>query len=286
MRMRSIPVVLALVTFAGACTAKEQADTKTPAAVQAGAPAAAPNVVNVEARDFAFVAPDTIPAGVTTFQLTNDGPSLHHLQVVRLDSGKTASDLMKAMKNPGPPPRWAVFVGGPNAPNPKAQSNATLDMTAGSYVLLCLVDVPDGVPHFAKGMVHALTVAASTSNAAAPKADLNVSLADYNFTLSSALTAGKHVIGVDNTGPQPHEIEIIKLAPGATVDKMLAWIMKPNGPPPGSAVGGIAALVPGAHAEFAADFTPGNYALVCFIPDGKDGKPHLMHGMVKTISVS
>ncbi len=286
MRMRSIPVFLALAAAVAACTAKEESATKTPAVAQAGAPAASPNVVKIEARDFAFVAPDSIPAGVTTFQLTNDGPSFHHMQLVRLDSDKTAADLMKAMKNPGPPPRWAVFVGGPNAPNPKAVSNATLDMTAGNYAVLCLVDVPDGVPHFAKGMVHPLTVVASSANAAAPKPDVTVSLADYSFAVSTALAAGKHVVDVENTGPQPHEVEVVKLAPGATPDKMIAWIMKPNGPPPGSAIGGVAALVPGAHAQFAADFTPGNYALICFIPDGKDGKPHFMHGMVKTITVS
>lgn len=32
--------------------------------------------------------------------------------------------------------------------------------------------------------------------------------------------------------------------------------------------------------------TPGDYGLICFVPDAKDGKPHLVHGMVKTIKVS
>jgi hypothetical protein len=34
------------------------------------------------------------------------------------------------------------------------------------------------------------------------------------------------------------------------------------------------------------DLTPGNYALLCFIPDAKDGKPHIMHGMMKDFTVS
>jgi len=36
---------------------------------------------------------------------------------------------------------------------------------------------------------------------------------------------------------------------------------------------------------FTADFAPGNYALVCFIPDSKDGKPHYAHGMTKQFNV-
>ena len=34
------------------------------------------------------------------------------------------------------------------------------------------------------------------------------------------------------------------------------------------------------------DFTPGSYALVCFVPDMKDGAPHFVHGMVRTFTVN
>jgi hypothetical protein len=36
---------------------------------------------------------------------------------------------------------------------------------------------------------------------------------------------------------------------------------------------------------FSADFVPGSYALICFLPDVKDGKPHFVHGMVQQIEV-
>ena len=36
---------------------------------------------------------------------------------------------------------------------------------------------------------------------------------------------------------------------------------------------------------FTADFAPGKYGLICFLPDAKDGKPHLAHGMVREITV-
>jgi hypothetical protein len=34
-----------------------------------------------------------------------------------------------------------------------------------------------------------------------------------------------------------------------------------------------------------ADFTPGEYALICFLPDAKDGKPHFAHGMIQQIHI-
>lgn len=268
------------------CKAQKQAASASNAAHVEQAGSTAPAVVTVHARDFAFDAPNEIPAGVTTFHLVNDGPGLHHVQLVRLDSGKTMADLEQALKHPGPPPAWIVFIGGPNAPDPHGESNATLDLQPGSYALLCMVDMPGGVPHFAKGMVHPLTVTASSSAAVAPAADVDIALQDYGFSLSKGLTAGTHVIALTNTSAQPHEVELIRLAPGKTAQDMLSWIAKMQGPPPGSALGGGAAIAPGEREQFKATLEPGNYALICFIPDAKDGKPHFVHGMVHEITVS
>jgi hypothetical protein len=271
-----------------ACTPKENASvakSDSTAAVAASAPA--PNTVTVHAKDFAFDAPATIPAGFTTIKLINDGPNLHHVEIVRLDSGKTVADLQAELAKPAAPPTWAVFEGGPNAPDPSKEASATLDLEPGNYAMICLVDVPGGVPHFAKGMVHAFTVTAAPAGpkAAAPAADVTLSLSDYAFDLSQPLTAGTHTFEVKNTAKQMHEVELVRLAPGKTLEQFMSWVMKPSGPPPGSAIGGASPFV-GAPNYFTADITPGTYALICFVPDAKDGKPHFMHGMTKTITVS
>lgn len=246
-----------------------------------------PNVVTVHATDYAFEAPDRIPAGMTTFKLINEGKTFHHVVIVRLNEGKTLADLTAAFKQPGPPPSWAKFLGGPNAPDPGAVANATLDVTPGNYALVCFVDVPGGVPHFVRGMVHALTVTPSTAPPApAPPTDETITLKDYNFVLSAPLTADTHTIKVINTAAQPHEIEIIKLGPGKTSKDVLDWMQKPEGPPPGHGIGGVSPVGPGTPVYFTADFTPGNYMFVCFVPDAKDGRPHYMHGMVQTLKVS
>jgi hypothetical protein len=252
----------------------------------APAPAAKARVVRVTGADFTFDAPETIPAGITEFRFLNKGPSLHHMQILKLTGGKTLDDLRAALANPGPPPVWVKMLGGPNAPAPGTESNATLTLEPGNYAIICFVDL-GGAPHFTKGMLRALKVVpAKGGGASRPKADITTSLFDYGFKISSPIRAGTHTIRVHNTGPQSHEVELIQLAPGKTVGDFVAWLGDMKGPPPAKPIGGIAGIEPGMSELFSADFTPGNYALVCFIPDAKDGKPHYVHGMTQQFSVN
>jgi hypothetical protein len=58
-----------------------------------------------------------------------------------------------------------------------------------------------------------------------------------------------------------------------------------KGQPPAMPVGGVAVIERGQSGSFTADLTPGNYGLICFVPDAKDGKLHLQHGMMRDIKV-
>lgn len=274
-----------------ACSAKKETPADSLASAPAGSTSVAapttPPVVTVHAKDYAFDAPKQIPAGMTTFHVINDGPGLHHVTIVRLADGKSMADLSNALKTPGPLPDWATLVGGPNAPAPGHDANATLDMTPGSYVLLCMVDMPGGVPHFAKGMASPLTVVASSSRSAPPPtADDTLTLDDYSFAIANPITTGTRTFLVRNAAKQPHEVELIKLAPGKTPQDVMSWIQKPNGPPPGEPLGGVSATSGNAPVYFTTDVTPGDYLLVCFVPDAKDGKPHFQHGMMQTVHVT
>ncbi len=250
------------------------------------APTANPRVVRVTGEDFKFEAPDVIPAGLTEFRFLNKGPAFHHMAILKLSGAKTVDDLRAALANPGPPPAWVKEIGGPNAPSPGLEANATLKMEPGNYALICFVDI-GGPPHFAKGMVRTLRVVAAKGPVASrPKADLTIQLLDYNFKLTSPIRAGTRTIRVHNVGKQHHEVELVQLAPNASVTDFMKWMEKMEGPPPGKALGGIAGIDPGVSEYFRADFTPGNYALICFLPDAKDGKPHFAQGMIRQIAVS
>jgi hypothetical protein len=250
----------------------------------AAAPSAKAHVVNVTGEDFKFDAPDVIPAGLTEFRFLNKGPSLHHMAILKLTGGKTVDDLRAALANPGPPPAWVKEVGGPNAPDAGLESNATVMLEPGNYALICFVDL-GGPPHFAKGMIRPLRVVPAKGAAARPKTDVTATLVDYGFKLSSPIRAGNRTIRVHNAGKQHHEVELVQLAPGKTLGDMMNWLGKMEGPPPGKALGGVAGMDVGMSQYFTANFTPGNYALICFLPDSKDGKPHFAHGMAQQITV-
>ncbi len=260
-------------------------DTAADVAADSSATAATPNVVDISAGDYFYTMADTLLSGATTFRLTTNGQEMHHVQLIRIPDDKGLEDVMAGMQGPVPP-EWIEFLGGPNAPVPMTgTSTVTLDLQPGKHVALCLIPSPDGTPHVAKGMSKTFVVAANPASAPLPAATITMNLTDYDFTLSAPLTAGTHVMQVTNTAEQDHEVFIAKLAPGATAEQLLGWIEKSEGPPPGEAMGGTVSMRKGASNLVHLDLAPGEYALYCFVPDAKDGKPHFAHGMMKQISV-
>lgn len=250
------------------------------------APAAKARVVKVVGKDFSFDAPDVIPAGPTEFRFLNQGPSIHHMAVLQLTNGKTIDDLRAALAKPGAPPAWVKEMGGPNGAAPGVESNATMNLAPGNYALICFVDL-GGPPHFTKGMVKGLRVVPSSAAAATAtgKSDVTMTLFDYGFKTSAPVKPGLRTIRVYNAGKQHHEVELVALEPGKTPTDVLNWAAKMEGPPPGKPLGGIAGIAPGVSQSFSYNFSKGNYALICFLPDMKDGKPHFTHGMVQEITV-
>jgi hypothetical protein len=271
---------LALTLAASALVACAGGETKE--SDSAAAASAAPNLVTITARDFTFDAPDTIPAGVTTIRLAVEA-GLHHAQLLKFSEGKTLTDFIAAMQTMKPgdaPPSWAEDVGGPNPPQPGEAASVTQTLEPGNYAVVCFVDVPDKVPHVMKGMAKAFVVVPSTATAAEPVADVTMQLVDYAFNLSTPLTAGQRTIRVENGAQQTHEVFVAQLLPGRTMADFAKWAETFQGPPPMRALGGVAGLKPGLHSTFTVELTPGDYALICFIPDKNDGKLHLEHGMV------
>ena len=274
--MRTLCVIGTLALTIAACARKV-------------APPAGPNVVTVVATDYAFGAPDTIPAGLTTLKMLNQGQEPHQAVVVGA-SGRTWDEIRAAMMSPGAMAPWLSFPGGPGVVVGGDSANATARLEPGNYFIVCFLPSPDGVPHVAKGMVRRLVVAPAPLTAsvppAEPKADVVATLSDHAFTLSTPLTAGTHTIRVENAGPQLHELNIERLAPGKRLADVLRWMARGmKGAPLTRPVGGFEGPSVGAAGWFTVTLAPGRYLLICYVPDAKDGKPHLLHGMVQEITV-
>jgi len=293
MPRRALSLVFALspICAALACAGGDKAPVAEAAKAAPTVDAAVPAVVTITAKDYLYEAPDTITSGMVTLKLVNQGTELHHVQLMRIVGGKTYADLtagMKAMKPDSPMPPWLETVAGPNSPVPGGGEQAlTEELTPGAYALICVIPSTDKVPHFAKGMMRSLTVIpASGVAAAAPVADITVAMTDYAWDVQPAITAGKHTIKLTNSAAQAHEMFIIQLAPGKSAGDFLQWEAKQEGPPPGKAMGGISGMAKDGVAYLPVDLPPGNYALLCFLPDAKDGKAHLEHGMIKPFTVN
>jgi hypothetical protein len=251
-------------------------------------PAAAPQVVAITTNDFAFSSPDTIAPGFTTFRVTNEGSQDHHVILGRLEQGKSLQDLMAYMKeNPTAEPPFLTWRGAAGAlAAGQTTEGATVDLPAGNYVLMCfLIDPADKMPHLLKGMMREIVVAGTPVNAQAPMAHMEIRMKDFAFD-APELTAGTHVFHVVNDGPQTHEVQLIRLNDGASIqDFMAAMAPDAKGPPPGVMMGGPGAFSVGLDTYWTVTLAPGHYAFVCFVPDVGSGVPHLMKGMVHEFTI-
>jgi hypothetical protein len=267
---------------------------------------AAPSVVDLSVDGHTFHAPDTLEAGWITFRFANNGDDIHYAHIVRLESGRTAQEVLdayaEAIRTSAPRPTSLTRFGGPGGAAPGDTSNVTEYLEPGRYVWLCPIEDNAGHPHFSKGEFTTFIVRAPDSGAAEraapPTSTASIFLEDYSFALDSMLPRGQQTIRVRNTGAQGHDLVMMKLAPGKTAEDVarsmnperarrpgqkdepaepLETLIRPGG-------GGIAAIHPGMEAFFTTNLTPGEYVLVC-MATAPDGRSHIEHGMVRQIRI-
>ncbi len=284
----------AAVVVALACATEDEA-------AQVNATTALPTVVTVTATDYAFQAPDTIPAGFTTFRLVNRSDQIHMAHLIRLDSERTIQDLIEgyseAVRTAGSglesfteyveSIQWAARFGGPAADPHATSVSVTQHLEPGSYAWICLRDLPDGVLHLTKGMARPLEVRSADDTPVpriAPEARVVIRMIDYAFILSTPLTVGRQTIRVENAGPEPHALTLLRFEAGKTMSDLQAYLENVQSPPPAVRVGGVTALASALDAYIEVDLTPGDYVLVCFLT-APDGRSHIAHGMIQPVRV-
>jgi hypothetical protein len=239
------------------------------------------------AEDYGFSGPDRLPSGAVTIRVLNRGKELHHLQFVKLTHGRSATDFNALLKRRGATiPPWALFSGGPNAPVPGGEAAATVNLTPGTYLLVCLIPDKTGTPHVALGMQKLVRVeGAEHAKRNAEEHDLFIDQVDFDFGFFGPIKAGPHTFHVRNHGTQPHEVLVVQLATGASVKDFVAYRPESMEPPPGVPVGGITGIGKGGEAFFSVNLSPGRYGLVCFFPDPITGVPHFTRGMMSEFMV-
>ena len=245
--------------------------------------------IRIDSADYSYTGPASIPAGWVRVTLTNSGVEPHHVQFMRLNDDVTFEQFQEALAvGEGPALRLVQQMGGVGAIAPTGSAQAVLNLTPGEYVILCFIPSPDDhLPHLAKGMVQTINVEAPTGTMAdAPVAALTVHMQNFLFEMPETLPAGKMMIKVVNDGSEAHELNLLQLAEGKTINDVMAYLNDPQGPPPFLPVGGINGLDLGFSGYLEFNFVPGKYVAICNIPSAAaQGMSHAQLGMVKEITV-
>lgn len=240
------------------------------------------------AEDYAFTGPDQLESGWRRVRLINRGKDVHQIQFLALPSGKTITDVERALASRSPTlPNWLRRHGGVNSVAPGNEASVAIQLEPGDYLLLCGIPDVAGRPHAMRGMVRALRVVeAAPSGEPAPRADATLRLTDFAFALSGPLHAGTRTVHLVNDGRQAHEVVLVRLAEGASARDFIERY-RPGGLPnsAGREAGGVTGIDPGRQAFMHLDLEPGRYGLLCFLADPVTGAPHFSRGMWMDIEV-
>ena len=157
-----------------------------------GSNTAAPEPVEVDGADYAYVMPDEIKGGVVSMRFRNTGKEPHEFAFGRIDKGHTFGDLLKMFdKNQGDV-TWVHDVAGPPLLTPGAEITITRKLEPGTYFFVCFLPNTRGVPHAKLGMRRSFTIAGD-SGAELPKPDAVITAEKKRFVVPE-LKAGRQTI--------------------------------------------------------------------------------------------
>lgn len=278
---------------------------------------------------------DEIEAGWTTVKFRNDSRSTHFAYMVKVPEEQ--ADLTRdeyrevvnlAFQDAWDPyfageidveaffdqlfaglPEWyfeAIPSGGPGFLSGGETSQATMDLTPGTYFIECYVLDSEGVFHNTSGMIEKLVVTEDDSGAPEPEGDLkvSVSLADGITFEEKNIQPGRkrfEVVFEDNDvygHGLGHDVNLVRLG-DTTVSEINGWmnyldvgadgfyadrgalVSDSENPGPQRFLGGVQDVFPDASAGeefpqtayFEAVLTPGHYALVAEVPNPMQPDP-------------
>jgi uncharacterized cupredoxin-like copper-binding protein len=186
-----VVVVIAAATLIAACGSSGGSSAKSDSTTTKAA-TTLPKVT-IEAADFSFDAPSTIPAGYVDVTVKNTGKEGHQVQFVKLGDGVTYDQFKAAAaKTDIGSLSTSTFVGGPNGADPGASTSAILKLEPGTYALACFIPGTDGQAHAAHGMTGTVEVKkTSASVETAPTTKGTITLGDFTFEPPADFTSSR-----------------------------------------------------------------------------------------------
>ena len=242
--------------------------------------------VTISASAQGLVVPPEIPGGLVDITLETAADEAagaddvgHHLVIARLNDGVTLDEAMAA----GDTAFTSMMkVKGGNGTIAAGESmRMTLDLQPGNYFVLDNPQLPDPV-------VETFVVLEPIGVAPAPHAEGTVRIGPNMLISVPDDFDGTGVWHFVNDDPSLlHEAAMAKLAEGKTMDDVIVWGQHgfAGEPPFAGEFGSMGALGPGEQGWTILEPPgPGEYVLICFVPDDS-GVPHLGNGMVVPFTV-
>jgi hypothetical protein len=293
-RGAAIAALAVATTLGGATTAR------------ADAPGHTGYVLNVKLSSTGLIeAPDTHPGGTVTFRVATDDPGGRQLQMFRPHDGVSMDQVLRDLaKAVDPDPRTAAA--GINAVNHEAEALGGALVTPSVSMILSEDIKP--------GPIYLLDFTKFLTDPTMPPPTRKVDLGEdkmyhlphfpHEIVIQHDTPAGPRFqteavddhnegIFVHNSSPELHEMQMQPVVPGTTDDQVQAYfdaIASGQTPPPSPFTGlpvGLGAISPDHDAVVHPDrLPPGDYVLLCFVPDDKLGVPHAFLGMHKVVHLA
>ena len=270
MRRTIVVAVTGVLALAGC--AKNSSTQAAPTTSEAPVTAS----VDIQATEFAFVMPDTIPAGVTTLHIQNIGGMPHFIELQTVSDGKTDEDIQALLDDPkGESPTWLKPAPIPNIGLLSAgqSTDVTVNLPAGTYAAFCWMPDTNGTEHAFLGMHKVFQVTGTGTDATPPTGDFAVTSGDGGTVVPDTIPSGVQTISYGNTTSKPAEINVARILVDEPIEQVKkdvdAWFGSGySGSSPVDFLGGLSSIP--ANTENAGtttiNFTPGVYA---FIGKGK-----------------
>ncbi len=263
--------------------------------------------LTIEVSEDGIVVPEEVPAGPTLIEMINsagttseDGSPILP-EITRLRDDATVDDLLEVLPlantDPGAILALSQFYGIQIVPG----GRMILDLQPGEHAAVTFEETPQA---------GAFTVTENDTPAELT-ADVQVELVDFAFSMPDEIPAGPQLWEIANNGSQWHEVVVMELGEGMTIDDVLAMLASESphaeevaegeetaaegeeaaaeGEEEGSFMPayGYVSISEGMRAFVEVDLAPGTYAVICLLPDILgDMSPHFAHGMVHTLTVT
>ena len=256
----------------------------TPAAAgtspTAGRSGPVPDVVTIQASEWAYTISGSPHAGLVELHVSNLGEASHEIGLVRVKDGVTLDQVKQALAE-GEAAAQALQVDpateitSAGIAGPHVNEHVVVPLVAGHYIVSSFLPGPGGRPQAERGMMGEFTVLDAAATAPVPPAtDGTVELGDTSISLPDGFAKGG-TFEVRNTGTKPHDFSVAQLS-GRSLPAFFQCVGKSfgSGSPvdtcPGVLQGGVTTMQPGESAYVTMVFGPGKYGYVSTQGDGAD----------------